>query len=165
MSTKAALLLTTALGLTALVATTVAQQSPGHSPDANSKTSFFSNGQHSPFSGYGTTLAPQYRSSGGAFYSPSDAESTKLAHESEQCMHQLAEAKSDSEKEKLKSKLGEILDKQFDVRQKHHETEIAALEAQVKKLRDLVQKRNENRREIVSKRLDQMLRDSQGLGW
>ena len=88
-----------------------------------------------------------------------------LVRSADELKDQLGEAKSDSDKDKLKAKLSDLLEKQFDQRQKRHESEIEALEAQVKKLKDLVQKRQENRRDIISKRLDQILRDSQGLGW
>jgi hypothetical protein len=92
-------------------------------------------------------------------------EESSLAHEANQLAHQLGEAKSDPDRDKLKTKLGEVLEKQFDQRQRRHEAEIKALEAQVKKLKDLVEKRQENRREIIARRLDQILRESQGLGW
>jgi hypothetical protein len=110
---------------------------------------------HGGGSGYFTTSS----------WGPSSPEEANLAHEADQLVHQLGEAKSDSDKDKLKTKLSDLLEKQFDQRQKRHESEIEALEAQVKKLKDLVQKRQENRRDIVSKRLDQILRDAQGLGW
>jgi hypothetical protein len=78
---------------------------------------------------------------------------------------QLSDAKTDSDKDKIKNQLSELLEKQFDQRQKRHESEIAQLEAKVKKLKDLVAKRQENRREIISKRFDQVVRDAPGLGW
>jgi hypothetical protein len=92
-------------------------------------------------------------------------EEAKLARVADQLAHQLGEARSDSDRDKLRARLGEVLEKQFDERQRRHENEIKALEAQVKKLRDLVEKRQENRREIIGRRLDQILRESQGLGW
>jgi len=92
-------------------------------------------------------------------------EESSIAHEADQLARQLGEAKSDSDRDKLKVKLGEVLEKQFEQRQKRHEGEIAELEAQVKKLKDLVARRQENRREIVARRLEQVLRESQGLGW
>ena len=88
-----------------------------------------------------------------------------LTHETDQLARQLGEAKSDTERDKIKTQLGEHLKQQFDQRQKRHESEIAELEAQVKKLKDLVAKRQENRREIIAQRLDQIVRESQGLGW
>ncbi len=99
---------------------------------------------------------------GSIFLSPEDAE---LANHVEGLVRQLGDAKSDADKEKIKAELSEALEKQFDQRQKRHEHELAELEAKVKKLKDLVTKRQEKRREIVSKRLDQILRDAEGLGW
>jgi hypothetical protein len=92
-------------------------------------------------------------------------EEGSLAHEADRLARQLGEARSDADRDQLKTKLGEVLGKQFDQRQKRHEAEIKALEAKVKKLRDLVEKRQENRREIIARRLEQILRESQGLGW
>jgi hypothetical protein len=92
------------------------------------------------------------------------AEEMQLAHQCDSLVKQLAKATGE-EKEKVKTKLTEAIDKQFDLRQKRHEAEITALENQLKKLKDMVQKRQENRRDIVSKRLDQLVRDSEGLGW
>jgi hypothetical protein len=85
--------------------------------------------------------------------------------EMDRLVRQLSEAKSDADREDLKTKMTQALEKQFDQRQRRHEAEIEALEAQVKKLKDLVRARNENRREIVSRRLEQILREAQGLGW
>jgi hypothetical protein len=96
---------------------------------------------------------------------PATTPAGSFDQESEQLARQLAQAKSDDDRDKLKAKLGEVLGKQFDQRQRRHQAEIQALEAQVKKLRDLVEKRQENRREIIARRLEQILRESQGLGW
>jgi hypothetical protein len=92
-------------------------------------------------------------------------EESELARSADELVHQLAAAKTDSEKDKVKTKLSEVLEKQFDLRQQRHAMEIAALEGQLKRLQDMVQKRQEGRRDIVSKRLDQLVREAQGLGW
>src|SRR5579875_1927546 len=92
-------------------------------------------------------------------------EEHNLSQQAERLARQLAEAKSDGDREKIKGQLSEVLEKQFDQRQKRHEEEIQALEAQIKKLREMVEKRRENRRDIISRRLDQILKESQGLGW
>jgi hypothetical protein len=107
-------------------------------------------------------LGRGWRGNGNAVYFPEDA---SIARETDQLIRQLGEARSDSDRDKLKAKLGEVLEKQFELRQKRHESEIAELEAQVKKLKDLVGKRQENRREIIARRLEQIVRESQGLGW
>jgi hypothetical protein len=89
----------------------------------------------------------------------------RLAQDAEHFARSIGAAKSQAEKDKLVAQLSEILEKQFDFRQRRHESEIAQLEAQVRKLRELVQKRQENRREIIARRLDVIVRDAEGLGW
>jgi hypothetical protein len=90
---------------------------------------------------------------------------TRLVQEAEQVARLIGAARADAEKDKLNDQLSDILEKQFDLRQRRHERELAELEAQVRKLRALVQKRQENRREIVARRLDVIVRDAEGLGW
>ena len=92
-------------------------------------------------------------------------EEANFARESDQLAKKLGEAKSDSDRGKIKEELGQVLEKQFDLRQKRHLDEIKSLEDKIKKLKELVEKRQENRREIVANRLDQIMRDSMGLGW
>jgi hypothetical protein len=92
-------------------------------------------------------------------------EEANLSRQAEQLARRLADAKSDSDRDKIKGDLRDVLEKQFELRQRRHEQEIEALEAQVKKLKDLVRRRSDNRREIVAKRLDQILSDAEGLGW
>jgi hypothetical protein len=89
----------------------------------------------------------------------------EISNEVDQLVAKLGEARSDTDKDKIKTQLSEVLAKQFDQRQKRHEHEIAELEAKVKKLKDLVARRQDNRRDIITKRVDQILRDSEGLGW
>lgn len=85
--------------------------------------------------------------------------------EAEKLARDLSQAKSESDRETLTTKLNKLLETQFEQRQKKHEEEIQALEEQIKKLKDLVKTRSENRKEIVSRRLEQMVRDAKGLGW
>jgi hypothetical protein len=92
-------------------------------------------------------------------------EEANLMRQAEQLARRLADAKSDSDRDKIKGDLRDMLEKQFELRQRRHEQEIEALEAQVKKLKDLVRRRSDNRREIVAKRLDQIVSDAEGLGW
>jgi len=89
---------------------------------------------------------------------PADTHAVQLAK-------QIVEAKTDAEKDKLKDKLKETLNKQFDDRQKRHEKELEALEAQVKKLKEMVSKRQENKKEIIEERTKQLEREAKGLGW
>jgi hypothetical protein len=87
-----------------------------------------------------------------------DGEALKLAK-------QIAEAKTDGEKDKLRDKMKDVLDKAFEERQKRHEKEIDALEAQVKRLKEMVSKRKEAKREIIDERMKQLQREAAGLGW
>jgi hypothetical protein len=88
-----------------------------------------------------------------------------LAHEAEQLKRSLEQSKTDSKKSEIRTKLAENLGKQFDLRQKRHGLEIEALETQVKKLKELVRRRQESREDIISRRVDQLLREVDGLGW
>jgi hypothetical protein len=96
---------------------------------------------------------------------PVSNEEMELSRQTEELARKLGEATPETDKGKIKSQLKEVLEKQFDLRQKRHLDEIKSLEAKVKKLKDLVEKRQENRGEIVAKRIDQILSDAEGLGW
>jgi hypothetical protein len=89
---------------------------------------------------------------------PFEGEVRKLAK-------QLAETKDQTEREKARDHLKELLNKQFDDRQKRHDKEIESLEAQVKKLKDMVSKRQDNKKEIIDERSKQLEREAKGLGW
>ena len=112
-------------------------------------------------------IAPRFQPDNGQVFAyPVTKDPDKLlARRTEELARKLGGVKSDSERSEIKTELTENLEKQFDLRQKRHREEIAQLEAKVKQLKDLVEKRQENRREIVAKRLDQILRDAEGLGW
>jgi hypothetical protein len=181
MKSKLSLGLTAALGSAALVASALAQQQPDLPAQSTTSTSSSvpaDSGQPSvrrdPFSSAdaqlpslpanldGTSLwADQPARKGRSVRS----EAGYLGQTVDKLAHALVEAKSDSERDKLKNQLTETLEKVFDLRQKRHAKEIADLEAQVKKLKDMVQRRQENRRDIVAKKLDQIVSDFQGLGW
>ena len=75
------------------------------------------------------------------------------------------EIAEDAERQKAKTELAELLGKQFEVQQQIREEEVGQLEARVKKLRALIDKRKEARLSIIEKRLDQLLREAEGLGW
>ena len=89
----------------------------------------------------------------------------QLAHQANELTQKFREAKSEDDREKIRAGLTDTLNKQFDLRQKRHMTEIENLEAQLKRLKELVQKRQEARRDIINKRVDQLQREAEGLGW
>jgi uncharacterized membrane protein len=128
-------------------------QEPAASPNPDPRFSVFGQGGGS----FGTTYTLSSASTRNA--------ESQLVHRVEELTKKLGEAKSESERSEIKTELSQNLDKQFGLRQKRHQEEIAALEAKVKKLKELVEKRQENRREIIAKRLDQILSNAEGLGW
>ncbi len=77
----------------------------------------------------------------------------------------LEQAKGDSQRNELRTKLAENLGQQFDLRQKRHGLEIEALERQVAKLKELVRKRQESRADIISRRVEEVQREIDGLAW
>jgi hypothetical protein len=119
--------------------------------------------------GAATLYAPGQRDWKASYYTmaiaPMNAEEANLAREAEELGRKLGDAKGDADRSKVRTQLSEVLGRQFDLRQKRHQDEIKALEDKVKKLRDLVDKRQENRRDIIAKRLDQIQSDAEGLGW
>jgi hypothetical protein len=88
-----------------------------------------------------------------------------LAHESEQLVAQYAATEDDEQRGGLKTQLAESLSQQFSVQQQLRERELARVEARVKKLRELTEKRRAAQKTIVEQRLDQLLREADGLGW
>ena len=72
---------------------------------------------------------------------------------------------NDVERSKIKSKLAALLEKEFDLQQKRRDLELSRAEARLKKVRDLWKKRSDARQTIIDKRLDQLIREADGLGW
>ncbi|HVX11481.1 MAG TPA: hypothetical protein VHC22_09890 [Pirellulales bacterium] len=94
---------------------------------------------------------------------------TALAEQAAALVKQLAEMSAEKPDDKqlveLRQKLHDTLEQQFDTQQKVRELEVAGIEAKVKKLRDIVTRRNDARRSIIDKRYDQLLSEADGLGW
>jgi hypothetical protein len=88
-----------------------------------------------------------------------------LARETAALTKEYAATENEENRAKIKAKLGDSLGKQFDLQQKRRDVELTRLEAQMKKLRDVMKKRSDARTTIVDKRLDQVLREADGLGW
>jgi hypothetical protein len=151
-----------ALAAAAFVASALAQDFGQHrnhrgldNPTADSAPTFHRDGQNRGLSVVKPDVDPVVISD----------EDVALERQVNALARQLEATESDARRDEIKAKLGEALGKQFDLRQKRHGLEIEALEARVKKLGQLVRKRQENRAEIISRRLDQLVRESQGLGF
>jgi hypothetical protein len=94
-----------------------------------------------------------------------NAADAQMQQVSQTLLGQYSEADDDDARSQVKDKLAETLEKQFSVQQQLREREVAKIEARVKKLREVINKRNDARRSIIDKRLDQLIREAEGLGW
>ena len=74
-------------------------------------------------------------------------------------------AKDDAGRQECQKQLRMVLKEQFQVRVDGHQKEIEQLEAKVKELRQQLVLRRQKEDEIVDFRLQQLLREAQGLGW
>ncbi|HWY88937.1 MAG TPA: hypothetical protein VNX28_19645 [Gemmataceae bacterium] len=92
-------------------------------------------------------------------------EEATLEREAAGVVKEYIKTDNEAQRGKLKTKLSDVLAKEFDLQQKRREIELARLETHMKKLRDMMNKRNTARRTIVEQRLDQLLREAEGLGW
>jgi hypothetical protein len=111
-----------------------------------------------------------YRMWGGG--GPRDRELDKLiaaenaaAREVATLVAEYGRTEEEAPRAKIKEKLSAALAKQFDAQQKRRELELVRAEAKLKKLRELMKKRGEERRTIIDKRIDQLIREAEGLGW
>jgi hypothetical protein len=179
MKMKYAVAFLTSLALVAMAASVPAQQdafkaqprSSDLAPTVTTKVPFYrvdSDPEYTPlgqrglFSGHGQM---EWKVAGSPEGNQLAMQESTLAHEANEIRHRLESATTDSQRSEVRTKLAENLGKQFDLRQKRHGLEIEALETQVKKLRELVRKRQDSREEIISRRVDQVLREAEGLGW
>jgi polyhydroxyalkanoate synthesis regulator phasin len=71
----------------------------------------------------------------------------------------------ESDREGIQKELRNVLKEDFQVRLSEHQKEVEQLEAQVKQLREKLDLRKGKQDEIVDFRLQQLLREAQGLGW
>jgi hypothetical protein len=101
-----------------------------------------------------------------------DQEGEKLAQlngtlgaEIQQLAQKLRDADDEEVAGETEKALNEKVGQQFDVRQQMRERQLAALEAQVERLRNVHNERADQRDRIVRDRVQQLIREAQGLGW
>jgi replicative DNA helicase len=68
-----------------------------------------------------------------------------------------------AEREKVTKTLSELVNKHFDVRQARRELQLKRMEDELKRLRDAIAKRNEERQAIVDRRLSELVGDPKDL--
>jgi len=94
-----------------------------------------------------------------------DPEAWQAQEEIFNLLAKYGETTDEKERAKIKEGLSKVLAKVFDLQQKERESEIADIEGRVKRLRELLDKRTKARQSIITNRLDQLLREADGLGW
>jgi hypothetical protein len=93
------------------------------------------------------------------------AEDQTLEHSTRQLIEDLRKAESAGDRSPVLEKLTQTIEQQFDIRQQIRAKELEALEARVKKLRELHEKRERAKDDIVEERVNQIVREADGLGW
>jgi hypothetical protein len=101
-----------------------------------------------------------------------DEEGMKLAQlngtlggEIQQLVRKLRNPNDQEVAEETEEALTEKVGQQFDMRQQMRERQLAALEEQVERLRKVHNDRADQRDRIVRDRVQQLIREAQGLGW
>jgi len=92
-------------------------------------------------------------------------EVAKTEAEQGQLLAMYAQAADEKQRAEIKASLGKVLERQFDLQLHQREREVSEIEARVKKLREMIAKRNAARQTIVTGRLDQLLNEMDGMGW
>jgi hypothetical protein len=89
------------------------------------------------------------------------------AHEqtTRELLAQYRNAQSPGDRSGILEKLSTAVREQFDVRQQIRAKELEELEARVRKLRELHEKREDAKSEIVERRVEQLVHEADGLGW
>jgi hypothetical protein len=78
---------------------------------------------------------------------------------------QYLKAQKTEEKQDIRTKLRDLVNKQFDVRMEQQQKELESLEKELTDLRALMKKRQEAKAAIVDRRIDQLIQDAEGMGW
>jgi hypothetical protein len=79
-----------------------------------------------------------------------------LERESRELASQYQQA-SKSDRDDVKKKLAEVVTKQFEARQQRRELELKRLEDEIKKIRERIDKGNTDKKQIVDRRVNQLL--------
>jgi hypothetical protein len=96
------------------------------------------------------------------------AEQEALAEQESERQRLISEySQTEDEKERgwIAGEMEKVIARHFDIRQESRDRELKRLEEQVRKLREVHQKRARQKEQIVQDRVRQLLRDADGLGW
>lgn len=94
-------------------------------------------------------------------------QSRSTSHQVQQLVKEIQQAeRQDPEKAtNLKGQLAEKLEQEFNQKHEQHQKQIAALEKQLEQARQLYDKREKNKTEIISRRTSQLLGQADDLAW
>ncbi len=92
-------------------------------------------------------------------------EGRKAEAEQGQLLAKFAQTTDEKQRAEIKASLAKVLQRQFDLQLQQREREVSQIEARVKKLREMIAKRNRARQTIVAGRLDQLVNEAEGMGW
>ncbi len=93
------------------------------------------------------------------------AEAQKAEAAQGQLLAKYAQAADEKQRAEIKASLGKVLERQFDLQLQQREREVSQIEARVRNLREMIDKRSKARQTIVTGRLDQLLNEMDGMGW
>ena len=89
----------------------------------------------------------------------------KLDSDSKRLVREYSSTDDSSKRRELEAELKKTVTAQFSIKQQIREKELADLEAQLERLRDRHQRRMDEKDGIVADRVQQLLREAEGLGW
>jgi hypothetical protein len=92
-------------------------------------------------------------------------EMDEFASEVSQLLDAYRQAKDDKNRAQVRSRILAALTKKFDSQHQRREREITALKARLKELSELHEKRGAERKGIIERHADYLLRNIDGLGW
>ena len=70
-----------------------------------------------------------------------------------------------AKRDDIKKQVEKLVDQQFEVRQQRRQLELKRLEEELQSLRDAIERRNKARKEIVEKRVSELLGQEQDIGF
>ncbi len=99
------------------------------------------------------------------FSVPQPVEADQFMIETNELIDAYRQSSDDKIRAGLRTKLGAVLAKKFDSQHQRREQEIAELKARLKQLTDLHTKRTAERKGIIDRHAERLLREVDGLGW
>lgn len=147
-------------------ATSSGTQAPSRGANSSSSTSSSSGYSSATATSDGETSNYYYMyGTGTSEPDPLRQADQRFAQSTRDLIAKYGETTDSGERETIRDQLNDVLTKHFEVRQQIRESELEELEAQVQRLRELHNRREQAKDQIVRDRLQQLLRDAEGLGW